>query len=76
MLHRVYLGAVLSLGLPFYPRAGSMEGMTPATHPAIITLVVPAYNEALLLPRLLDTVDEARRRAHEMVDRYWYRTLD
>lgn len=53
-----------------------MEGMTPANNPAIITLVVPAYNEALLLPRLLDTVDEARRRAHEMVDRYWYRTLD
>ena len=27
-----------------------------------ISLVIPAYNEAQLLPRLLDTIDEARRR--------------
>jgi glycosyltransferase involved in cell wall biosynthesis len=27
-----------------------------------ISLVIPAYNEAALLPRLLDSVDEARRR--------------
>ena len=27
-----------------------------------ISLVIPAYNEERLLPRLLDTVDAARRR--------------
>jgi glycosyltransferase involved in cell wall biosynthesis len=29
-----------------------------------ISLVIPAYNEAQLLPRLLDTIDEARSRYH------------
>jgi glycosyltransferase involved in cell wall biosynthesis len=30
----------------------------------VVSLVIPAYNETKLLPRLLDTVDEARRRYH------------
>ncbi|MDK1020798.1 MAG: glycosyltransferase [Candidatus Hydrogenedentes bacterium] len=30
------------------------------THPLDISLVIPAYNEEAYLPRLLDTVDEAR----------------
>ncbi len=62
-LPRVYRrSGAISLGRSFYPSAGSMVTMPSATHPAIITLVIPAHNEAPLLPRLLDTVDEARRR--------------
>lgn len=33
-----------------------------------ISLVIPAYNEERFLPRLLDTVDEARRRYHRGSD--------
>jgi len=45
-----------------------MKAMAPAMNPAEITLVVPAFNEAALLPRLLDTVDEARRRYRRGLD--------
>jgi glycosyltransferase involved in cell wall biosynthesis len=37
-------------------------GMARESENATISLVVPAHNEVLLLPRLLDTVDEARQR--------------
>ncbi|MEO7133099.1 MAG: glycosyltransferase, partial [Vicinamibacterales bacterium] len=32
--------------------------------PVRLSLVIPAYNESALLPRLLDTVDAARARVH------------
>lgn len=35
---------------------------------AQLSLVIPAYNEEKLLPRLLDTVDAARRRYHRGID--------
>jgi hypothetical protein len=34
---------------------------TPEANP-LISLVIPAWNEAAFLPRLLDSVDAARRR--------------
>ena len=37
-----------------------MSGVLP-TSPVRLSLVIPAYNESKLLPRLLDTVDAARR---------------
>jgi len=45
-----------------------MTGMVTESEPATISLVVPAHNEAPLLPRLLDTVDEARRRYRRGTD--------
>lgn len=39
-----------------------MVAMNEEQESGIITLVVPARNEASLLPRLLDTVEDARRR--------------
>lgn len=36
--------------------------MTPNNPPPRLSLVIPAYNEARFLPRLLDSVDEAARR--------------
>jgi len=41
-----------------------MGAVPGSDHRVVVSLVVPAYNEADLLPRLLDTVDAARRRFH------------
>jgi len=38
--------------------------MDPDRREVVVSLIIPAYNEAELLPRLLDTVDESRRRFH------------
>lgn len=37
-----------------------MCGVRSAPSSAILSLVIPAHNESVLLPRLLDTVDVAR----------------
>lgn len=43
------------------PRSLEQPGLKPDRSPEI-SLVIPAWNEAAYLPRLLDTVDEARHR--------------
>jgi len=45
-----------------------MNGMAREPSAATISLVIPARNEMLLLPRLLDTVDEARLRCPRGLD--------